>query len=163
MTKESRFLEAIEEHRGILFKVAKLYFRSPDDQDDLIQETLCQLWRSFDSFGGQSKFSSWMYRVALNTAIVFVRKESKRSREISTGTPNAVQPESKPNLKSELEIFYGAIEELTRIEKAIILMRIEGFDHRQIAETLGIQEGNARVKLNRAKAKLQSIIKTQES
>ena len=76
-TKEQEFLSRIEQHKGILYKVSKMYMDNRDDQEDLFQEIICQLWKANDSFEGESQFSTWMYRVAINTAIVFLKKEKK--------------------------------------------------------------------------------------
>jgi RNA polymerase sigma-70 factor (ECF subfamily) len=76
--KETQFLQLIEENKGILFKISKIYQDDPDDRNDLLQEMTLQLWLAFGSFRGDSKFSSWMYRVALNTAIVFFKKQKRR-------------------------------------------------------------------------------------
>ena len=76
--KEQEFLSRIEKHKGILYKVSKMYMDNIDDQEDLFQEIVCQLWKAYDSFKGESQFSTWMYRVAINTAIVFLKKEKRK-------------------------------------------------------------------------------------
>ncbi len=76
--KEQEFLNRIESHKGILYKVSKMYMDNHDDQQDLFQEIICQLWKSYDSFRNESQFSTWMYRVAVNTAIVFLKKEKRK-------------------------------------------------------------------------------------
>ena len=76
--KEQEFLKRIESHKGILYKVSKMYMDNHDDQQDLFQEIVCQLWKSYDSFRNESQFSTWMYRVAVNTAIVFLKKEKRK-------------------------------------------------------------------------------------
>ncbi len=133
-----------------------------DDQQDLFQEIVCQLWKSYDTFRNESQFSTWMYRVAINTAIVFLRKEKRKVDKYEIASENIKEDESDSHVKeSQLEHFYKAVHKLEKIDKAIIFYQLEGFSHKEIGENLGISEGNARVKLNRAKEKLKEIIKNQ--
>ena len=160
--KEQEFLKRIESHKGILYKVSKMYMDNFDDQQDLFQEIICQLWKSYDSFRNESQFSTWMYRVAINTAIVFLRKEKRKVDKYEIPSENIREDEGDSPLKeNQLDHFYKAVQKLEKIDKAIIFYQLEGFSHREIGENLGISEGNARVKLNRAKEKLKEIIKNQ--
>ncbi|OYU80270.1 MAG: RNA polymerase subunit sigma-70 [Flavobacterium sp. BFFFF1] len=160
--KEQEFLSRIENHKGILYKVSKMYMDNVDDQQDLFQEIICQLWKGYESFKGESKFSTWMYRVAINTAIVFLKKEKRKVDKYEIPSENIRDDESDAALKeSQLEHFYRALQQLDKIDKAIIFYQLEGFSHKEIGEQLGISEINARVKLNRAKQKLKEIIKKQ--
>ena len=160
--KEQEFLNRIENHKGILYKVSKMYMDNPDDQQDLFQEIICQLWKSYDSFRNESQFSTWMYRVAVNTAIVFLRKEKRKVDKYEIASENIKDDEGDSHIKeSQLDHFYKAVQKLEKIDKAIIFYQLEGFSHKEIGENLGISEGNARVKLNRAKEKLKEIIKNQ--
>ena len=160
--KEQEFLNRIESHKGILYKVSKMYMDSSDDQQDLFQEIVCQLWKSYESFRNESQFSTWMYRVAVNTAIVFLRKEKRKVDRYEIASENVKEDEGDSHIKeSQLDHFYKAVQKLEKIDKAIIFYQLEGFSHKEIGENLGISEGNARVKLNRAKEKLKEIIKKQ--
>ena len=160
--KEQEFLTRIESHKGILYKVSKMYMDNYDDQQDLFQEIVCQLWKSYDSFRNESQFSTWMYRVAVNTAIVFLRKEKRKVDKYEIASENIKDDEGDSHIKeSQLDHFYKAVQKLEKIDKAIIFYQLEGFSHKEIGENLGISEGNARVKLNRAKEKLKEIIKNQ--
>ena len=160
--KEQEFLNRIENHKGILYKVSKMYMDNPDDQQDLFQEIVCQLWKSYDSFRNESQFSTWMYRVAVNTAIVFLRKEKRKVDKYEIASENIKDDEGDAHFKeSQLDHFYKAVQKLEKIDKAIIFYQLEGFSHKEIGDNLGISEGNARVKLNRAKEKLKEIIKNQ--
>lgn len=160
--KEKEFLTRLEKHKGILYKVSKMYMDNYDDQHDLFQEIVCQLWKSYDTFRNESQFSTWMYRVAVNTAIVFLRKEKRKVDKYEIASENIKDDESDSQIKeSQLEHFYKAVQKLEKIDKAIIFYQLEGFSHKEIGENLGISEGNARVKLNRAKEKLKEIIKNQ--
>ncbi|GAA4136667.1 sigma-70 family RNA polymerase sigma factor [Sphingobacterium kyonggiense] len=159
---EQVFLASIEEHKGILYKLSKIYMDDTLDQEDLYQEMVFQLWRSYGSFKGDSKFSTWMYRVALNTALVYVKKDQRKLKAGYLMENHDVADESDHEQKEErLTYFYKAVKELNEIEKAVIFLFLEGLSHREISVQLGISEGNARVKLARTKEKLQEIIKKQ--
>ncbi|MFH7011785.1 RNA polymerase sigma factor [Flavobacterium sp. FlaQc-52] len=160
--KEKEFLNRIESHKGILYKVSKMYMDTADDQQDLFQEIVCQLWKSYESFRNESQFSTWMYRVAINTAIVFLKKEKRKVDKYEIASENIKEEEDDSHIKeSQIDHFYKAVQKLEKIDKAIIFYQLEGFSHREIGDNLGISEGNARVKLNRAKEKLKEIIKNQ--
>ncbi|WP_369826699.1 RNA polymerase sigma factor [Flavobacterium sp. fv08] len=139
-----------------------MYMDTHDDQQDLFQEIICQLWKSYDSFRNESQFSTWMYRVAVNTAIVFLKKEKRKVDKYEIASENIKEDEDDLYIKeSQIDHFYKAVQKLEKIDKAIIFYQLEGFSHKEIGENLGISEGNARVKLNRAKEKLKEIIKNQ--
>lgn len=161
-TREKEFLELIEIHKGIIHKISRMYMDDEDDQKDLFQEIICQLWKSYDSFNHQSKFSSWMYRVALNTAIVYFKK-LKRKEDAYATIANEIEIPSDDAETKEIQLahFYKALQQLDKIEKALMFYFLENYSHREIGENLGISEGNARVKLNRAKNKLKDLIKKQ--
>ncbi len=155
-------MNLLNENRGILLKVCRIYMDNPTDQEDLEQEIVFQLWKSYDRFNGESKFSTWMYRVALNTAITFFKKDKKRVDRHTISTDLDVQAEAASGVEEDrLAHFYRAVKSLNKIEKALILLFIEGLSHNEIGKNLGLSEGNARVKLTRTKKKLQAIIKAQ--
>lgn len=157
---EQKFLKEIEKHKGILYKLSKLYMDSPEDREDLFQEMIFQLWRSFSTFEGKSLFSTWMYRVALNTALIYIKKDKKtvKTEELSDRL-DVVDYSDNSQKEEQLLYFYKAVHKLNEIEKALIFLFLEGLSHREIGVQLGISEGNARVKLNRTKDKLQGLIK----
>ncbi len=161
MNKQREFLKLIEQHKGILNKVSKMYMQHHDDQNDLMQEIILQLWHSYDRFKGNSQFSTWMYRVALNTALTYFKKEKRKSNQFTflDNVDQAIENESEDK-EVQLKLFYRAVYELNKVEKALIFLFLEGQSHRDIAFNLGISEGNARVKLNRTKEKIQTLIKT---
>jgi len=158
---QEEFLRQINENKGIIHKVTKMYMDNALDQEDLFQEIVMQLWKAYPSFKGTSKFSTWMYRVALNTAIVFFKKDNRKLDKATLNEQIDVVDIDDGALDKEekLTYLYKAVQELNQIEKAIIFLFLENQSHRQIAENLGITEVNARVKLNRTKEKLQQIIK----
>ncbi|WP_026977140.1 RNA polymerase sigma factor [Flavobacterium tegetincola] len=160
--KEQEFLSRIEKHKGILYKVSKMYMDTIADQQDLFQEIICQLWKSYESFRNESQFSTWMYRVAINTAIVFLKKDKRKVDKYEIASDNIKEEEGDSHIKEDqIQHFYKAVQQLEKIDKAIIFYQLEGFSHKEIGANLGISEGNARVKLNRAKEKLKEIIKNQ--
>ena len=157
---QKAFLQQINDNKGIIHKVSKMYMDNVLDQEDLFQEIVMQLWKAYPSFKGSSKFSTWMYRVALNTAIVFFKKENRKIDK----TPLQEQLDiadinDSADKEEKLAYLYKAVQELNQIEKALIFLFLENQSHKEIAQNLGISEVNARVKLNRTKEKLQQIIK----
>jgi len=160
--QENQFLKLIEQHSGILYKVSRIYMDSEVEQQDLRQEIIFQLWKSIDKFKGDSQFSSWMYRVGINTSITYFKKNKRRPDKSELKTNIDIQEESQEDEKeSQLTHFYTAVKSLNKIEKAIILLFIEGYSHNEIAKQLGLSSGNTRVKLNRTKQKIKELIKQQ--
>ncbi|MGZ5274178.1 MAG: RNA polymerase sigma factor [Kaistella sp.] len=159
-TLEQEFLEKIEKHKGVIFKISKMYMDNFDDQKDLFQEITFQVWKAYPSFEGRSEFSTWLYRIALNTAIVFLKSEKKRSFIQNDEVENfKINQEDYSDVEElNLKKMYEAINRLNAIDKALIFYYLENYSGKQIAEQLGISEGNARVKLNRAKEKLKELI-----
>lgn len=157
---EQEFLNLIDKHKGILYKVAKMYMDDAEDQHDLIQEITLQLWKSYERFEGNAQFSTWMYRVSLNTALTYFKQEKKKSEKYTfLENIDRVEEQDSGEKETQLELFYRAVHELNKVEKALIFLFLEGQNHKEIGQNLGITEGNARVKLNRTKEKLQIIIK----
>ncbi|UKB81408.1 RNA polymerase sigma factor [Chryseobacterium sp. MEBOG07] len=159
-SQEKEFISKIEQHKGILFKISKMYMTEKDDRDDLFQEITYQLWKAFPSFRGDSEFSTWLYRIALNTAIIFLKSEKRRSFITNEDFSNQmiVQEDYDYRKEDRLVEMYKAIHQLNSIDKAFIFYYLEDFSGKQIAEQMGISEGNARVKMNRAKTKLKDIL-----
>ncbi len=161
---EQEFLIKIEKHKGIIFKISKMYMDEKDDWDDLFQEITYQVWKAYPNFKGQSEFSTWLYRIALNTAIIFLKSEKKRSFIGNEDFSNykIVQDEYDDEKEEKLAEMYKAIHQLSSIDKAFIFYYLEDFSGKEIAEQMGISEGNVRVKMNRAKNKLKDILNTNQ-
>lgn len=162
---EKEFLERIEQHKGILFKIARMYMSDAEDQNDLFQEITYQLWKAYPSFEGKSAFSTWMYRVALNTAIVFLRSEKKKEKLIQrneTLENLKIKNDEVSDDEHRLKIMYQAINQLNPIDKALIFYYLEDYSGKEMAIQLGLTEGNTRVKLNRAKNRLMELVKVIE-
>ena len=131
-----------------------------EDRNDLIQEIVLQLWKSYERFEGNAQFSTWMYRVSLNTALTYFKKEKKKTDKYTfLDNLDRIDEVDSNEKETQLELFYKAVHELNKVEKALIFLFLEGQSHKEIGQNLGITEGNARVKLNRTKDKLQTIIK----
>ena len=162
--KAKIFTELVEKNQGIIHKVCRIYTDDKDSHDDLFQEIVLQLWRSYDSFKGDSKFSTWMYRVSLNTAITLIRKKTKSSEtDFNEAQFLNLKSEDKDEfLEERITLLYAAIRLLNDVERALVLLFLEDLPYKDIAETLGISEVNARVKMNRVKIKLKEIMSNME-
>lgn len=162
---ESEFLEKIEKHKGVIFKISKMYMDNQDDQNDLYQEIIYQAWKSYSDFQRKSDFSTWLYRTALNTAIVFLRSEKKRSFIQNQQVENLAVHQEPYNDTDDrnMKLMYEAIQQLSPIDKALIFYFLQDFPGKEIAQQLGITEVNARVKMNRAKTKLKEIIEKKKA
>lgn len=155
---DKRFLELIHRHQSILHKICFAYCNNRSDKEDLQQEIVLQLWKSYPSFQGNSLFSTWMYRVALNTAI---NRTSKPG--LLADSPKAIDlaydPGDDYELSEEIRMLHKAISHLKKIDKAIILMWLEEHSYEEIAESIGITVKNVSVRIVRAKTRLAEIIK----
>ena len=157
---EHSFVELLQKHQNIVHKVCRLYTNNADAHNDLFQEITIQLWRAYPKFRGDSKFSTWMYRVGLNTAITLYRKSKRR---INTQEFDAVEfkikaEEYDDTEEQQLKLLYKAVHQLNDSEKALVFLYLEDKSYREISATLGISEVNARVKMNRVKKKLKTIL-----
>jgi len=155
---DTHFLELIHRHQSILHKICYVYCRNPSEREDLQQEIVLQLWRSFPSFQGKSLFSTWMYRVALNTALNRTSKpaflsEGPKAHEIG------YDPGEDYDLSEEIRLLHKAISQLKKIDRAIILLWLEELSYKEIAETIGITEKNVSVRIVRVKHRLAETIK----
>lgn len=160
--REMLFKQWISEHKGLVFRVVRAYTRQAEDGDDLFQEILLQLWRSIPNYNGDAKTSTWIYRVALNTALVW-RRDEKRRRKRTGKLAEMCQLEQSSNRWREddetLRRLYEAIRLLPKTDCGIVLMHLDGLSYRAISEVVGISETNVGVKLNRAKKKLVVLLK----
>ncbi|KPK75726.1 MAG: hypothetical protein AMJ79_10080 [Phycisphaerae bacterium SM23_30] len=157
--KKSKFLELIEENQDIIHKICNLYAGNEEDRKDLSQEIVYQLWKSYQSFRGDAKFTTWMYGVALNTALLNLRRSRGRNRVVSLEEHHeTVQVEVANTEKSEgIGRLYLAIGQLREFDRAIILLYLEELSYQEIAEITGISENNVSVRLVRIKKKLKEI------
>jgi RNA polymerase sigma-70 factor (ECF subfamily) len=151
------FLELIHKHQGIIHKICFVYCRNKADREDLQQEIILQLWKSFPSFLENAAFSTWMYRVALNTAINQTRRPGLLF-DTSSSPDIPYDPSDSYQISEEIRILHRAISDLRKVEKAIILLWLEEKSYEEIAETIGITVKNVSVRLVRIRAKLGEII-----
>lgn len=154
------FVTLLEENQNIVHKICRLYTSDEDSHNDLFQEITIQLWKAYPQFRGDAKFSTWMYRVALNTAITLYRRSKKKikTQEIDTVSFKMKAEEYDGEMEQQLKLMYDAIKELNDIDKALVFLYLEDKDYKDISDTLGISEVNARVKMNRIKTKLKTIL-----
>ena len=163
MDIKNRFTKVIKENEGLIFKVTTLYTNDSQDRKDLYQEIVYQLWKSFGSFNEQAKLSTWMYRVALNTAIYYLKQTKKRidTTSINLETERFADDVDKTE-EERIQLLYEHIQMLNLLEKGIILLYLEGKSHEEISSIIGITISNVGTKISRIKEKLKSqIIKKQ--
>ena len=158
LTEQDRFLALLEEHDKILYKVANSYCRNPEDRRDLIQEIVVQLWRSFGRFDDSYRFSTWMYRIAMNVAISFYRSQGRRTRgtvpiEESGLDIVAAAPEPE-EMSDDVRLLHHFISQLDELNRALVILYLDGNSYDTIAEILGITTTNVATKLSRIKERL---------
>jgi RNA polymerase sigma-70 factor (ECF subfamily) len=164
MTQEE-FVRQVEANQGIIQKICRLYGQTHRDREDLFQEIVVQLWKGVSKFRGQSKFSTWLYRVALNTAISDFRQK-KKSLSVSETEVDSLEIKSDfgdinsgADKQELLNALYDAIGQLAEIDKALVMLYLENKSYEEMEDILGIKENNLRVKMNRIKEKLRSLTK----
>jgi RNA polymerase sigma factor (sigma-70 family) len=154
---DKAFLDLVEANKGIIIKICNSYCHDKTDREDLAQEIIYQLWKSGNSFNADYKFSTWMYRVALNVAISFYRKEKKTAPRVAL-TDGHIEIEDSSNHSSEMEENLGLlqqfIKELKELDRALMLLYLEEKSYHEIADIIGITETNVATKINRIKEKL---------
>ena len=155
---EKEFLGVIYDYQKIIYKICRVYRDSREDQEDLFQEIVYQLWKSYPGFKKESKVSSWIYRIALNTAIAIYRK-SKISIENYHEFPEHFHPSDENTISENEERLFWVLRKLNDSEKALISLYLEDFNYNEIAEITGLSESNVGVRLNRIKNKLKEIQK----
>lgn len=166
---QSRFAILLEQHRGIVFKVAATYCRHRDDRQDLAQEIAAQLWRAFPGYDPARPFSTWMYRIALNVAISHVRSVGARAPAVSLDDEYHEAHANHPGFAvddgtaqheadQQLRALYAVIDRQSPMDRALLLLWLEDRSQREIAEVIGISESNVATKLNRLKQRIREQI-----
>jgi RNA polymerase sigma-70 factor (ECF subfamily) len=156
------FGEWMEAHRAILFKVARAYGLTHSDREDLFQEIALQIWHSIDAFRGEAAVSTWIYRVALNTALTWKRSDTKHShgrQDLDVAGGLLVAPEIRD---PRLDWIYRRIAELDEGNRSLALLMLDGFSYREMSQILGLSESNVGVKINRIKAALAAQLTKEE-
>lgn len=152
--KSDVFLSVIEGNKGIIYKIANSYCKIPEDRKDLVQEIILQLWKSFDKYNDEYKYSTWIYRIALNVAISFYRKENRIrqiSNPLSEGILHFADVDDTREKEEAIGFLQRFIAELKELDKALMLLYLDEKSHREIAEIIGITETNVATKIGRIK------------
>lgn len=157
--EEKNFINVINDHQGLIHKICLMYENDREARNDLFQEIVLQLWKSFPSFRGEAKITTWMYRIALNTAISGFRKQTRLVKtedlqEVHMNISDTWSDDQEENFQR----LQWAIRQLGEIEKAMIMMALEEIPYDEIAETIGITQNNVRVRMNRIREKLRKLM-----
>ena len=163
--KEKTFLTILESHKSILYKVANAYCPDHPDRDDLIQEITLQIWQSIENFNGQFKWSTWIYRIALNTSISFYRKNKTRKGKTVNLDPiiDITSTYDEPSDDEDFLLLRKFIRELKEIDRALILLHLEGLSSQEIAEVIATTQTNVTSKISRIKKKLKLKFKNHKN
>jgi RNA polymerase sigma-70 factor, ECF subfamily len=158
--EENKFINLIKEHQGLIHKVCFMYEHDPDTRNDLFQEIVLQLWKSFPTFRGEAKITTWMYRIALNTAISGYRKQKRniQTEDLHELHLNISENYAAEEREEDFQRLQTAIRQLSEIERAMVMMALEEIPYEEIAETIGITQNNVRVRMNRIREKLRKIM-----
>lgn len=161
---DQEFLELVNKHQPVIYKVCRMYADTAEDRRDLFQETLYQLWRSYPSFKGRSNFGTWMYRIALNTAITALRRQRRKLEYVEVDDDIEQKLISQHTLgeAQRTNLLNRAIQTLNPIERALVMLYLENLSYKEMSEILGLSENNVGVKLNRIKTKLQNFVRKPE-
>jgi len=162
MTKTAeneRFVQLLEAHKRILYKVASVYCADAEDRRDLVQEIVVQLWRSFPRYDDRYRFSTWMYRIGMNVAISFLRSEGRRGRDTVAldhvdVIDFAAADRAMGDAGDDVRLLQRLVSQLDEMSRALIVLYLEGYSHAEIAEILGISTTNVGTRINRIKARL---------
>ena len=159
MQSKLEFVQTIKQHQGIIYKVVRVYEAKAEDQKDLYQEIVYQLWKSFSSFQGKSKMSTWIYRVALNTAIAHLNKSKRLDKRVEMDFSQLnIAEERDPLLEERMALMYEHIYKLDVIEKGLILLYLEGKNYEEIAKITGFTKTNVGTRLGRIKEKIRNNV-----
>jgi RNA polymerase sigma-70 factor (ECF subfamily) len=158
---DQEFLAVVNRYQPLVHRVCRMYADTPEDRKDLFQETLFQLWRSYPSFQGRSHVATWVYRVALNTAITAVRKKGRAPEHVplDEGASHENISTDASARDSRADLVYRAIGTLSPVERALVMLYLEDLSYREMADILGLSESNVGVKLNRIRSKLQDLVR----
>lgn len=157
LNKKEKFIVTLDDHKKIIYKIVNSYCPNREDRKDLEQEIIIQLWNSFDKYNAEFKYSTWMYRIALNVAISFYRKEKKWSVKndfFDEDSIFSIADENETELDYHMKLLQEFINNLGELDKALMLLYLEEKSHEEITEILGITKTNVATKINRIKLKL---------
>ncbi|WP_192350713.1 RNA polymerase sigma factor [Algoriphagus sp. Y33] len=162
MNKEDEFVNLIHQNQGLIYKIASIYSREKDEQDDLYQEIVYQTWKSFDNFKRAAKPSTWLYRVGMNTAITHLNRSKKQLQVVPLQDVKIQFSDSGDTEKEEkIQQLYAHIRKLNLLDRGIVFLFLEGKSYEEIAEISGISVSNVGTRMSRIKAKLKSGVTAQ--
>ena len=161
--RQARFVELVHAHQGAIRKVAALYARDHADREDLFQEIVLQLWRSFDSFRGDAAFSTFLYRVALNTALMRLRRAYRRPEVALEHPPEELAAPEPSCAAGDVERLYAAIRQLSPVDRAIVMLVLDERSYEEIAAVAGLTRANVSVRIVRAKDRLRRLMGVAEN
>ena len=161
VSHKGSFTQLIEENKGIIHKICMMYTSTQADKEDLYQEICLQLWRSFRTYRSESKFSTWLYRVALNTAISSVRKERRRIETVELDQADHFVARDSEQ-EGTTRMLFRAVSRLNKVDRAIILLWLEEKDYAEISEVMGISQSAVSVRLVRIRERLRLIMKSMQ-
>ncbi|EDM43957.1 putative RNA polymerase sigma factor [unidentified eubacterium SCB49] len=158
METNEAFLNLIMAHKGVIYKASRIYTNNREDQEDLYQEIVIQLWKSYENYRGEAKMSTYMYRVAMNTAIGFLNKSKKQSHINRAISLPDLQEDVDTKSREQSQRLHAAINQLSVVEKGIVFLFLEGKSYREIGVITGFTENNIGTRMTRIKKKLKAII-----
>jgi RNA polymerase sigma-70 factor (ECF subfamily) len=156
------FLELLNGHQGVIQRICRAYAPEPADRQDLFQEIVYQLWRSYPQYRCESSPVTWLYRVALNTALTTVRRRARRPRLVPI---NTVREPSAPQARaheSERDALHRVIDQLGSIERALLMCYLDDLSYTRIAEIVGMSESSVGARLSRIRTRLRKLVESQE-
>ena len=159
MEKKNTFIKAIQEHEKLIFKLASFYTDCKDDRDDLVQEIIYSLWKSFETFKQRSSLATWIYRVAMNVSIFHLKQKKKRGQSVSIDLQVLnFSDTAYDDYEEKLQVLQNLIKDLNLYDKGILMLYLENKSHTEIAEIIGISKSNVGTKLSRIKEKLRQQV-----
>lgn len=158
MIQEKEFVEVIQDNEGILYKMTRLYANNKEDQKDLYQDIVYQLWKAFNTFRGDAKLSTWIYRIALNTALLYLKNKKRKGYNTSLDGIVLINENYDPVLQERLEILYAHIREFGEVDKGIVFLFLEGKKYEEISDITGMSTSNIGTRMARIKEKLNKQI-----
>ncbi|MGB3145703.1 MAG: sigma-70 family RNA polymerase sigma factor [Maribacter sp.] len=159
MANQAIFTKLIQEHQALLLKVTSIYTDTKQDQEDLFQEVVYQLWKYFDTFRNESKITTWMYRVAMNTAITHLKKDKKRPDSVPVADAILKQTEQKDTVYEErLRWLYQQLHQLNTLDRGLIFLLLEGKSYQEISKITGLNPSNVATRISRIKSKLKTNV-----
>ncbi len=165
-TNQERFIALIDKHKKLIYKVSNTYCKNPEDRKDLEQEIILQIWKSWHTYDEHYKLTTWLYRIALNTAISLYRKENRRQNTVAPFSENLIDLEEENTdvaLEENLKLLHKFIGQLNALNKALMILYLDDHNYREMADILGITETNVATKISRIKKQLKQKFETHKS